>query len=229
MDEIYQRHASEYNELVRAEDVAGNLPALLWALADWNGRCVYEAGIGTGRVTTLYVEACLAAFATDRSDHMLAYAAQKLSPWANKLILQSGENLALPVAPWPADIFIEGWSFGHTLLDGKDDAVTTPALVAQAERCVKSGGTIILIETLGTAVAEPQPPDPRLAAFYKRLEAEHGFKREVIRTDYRFATLEEAVRVMGFFFGPDLASVVAAEKTAQIKEWTGVWWKKRND
>ncbi len=226
MSEIYARFAPEYDELIRAEDADGNLPTLLAELAAWSGRHVYEAGIGTGRVTALYIETCRGAFGADRSAHMLSHAEQNLAGYGHKLILQRGENLALPPASWPADIFIEGWSFGHTLLEGTDDEGTTAALVAQAEAQVRPGGTVILIETLGTAVPQPAAPDPRLAAFYRRLESTHGFRREMIRTDYAFSSLSEAARVLGFFFGPEMSAKVVEGGQRRVIEWTGVWWKR---
>lgn len=227
MYEIYARHAPEYDELVRAEDAAGQLPALLSDLATWKDSFVYEAGAGTGRVTAFYSEACQAAFVTDRSTHMLAFAAKKLAPFRHKLTFRQGENLALPAAPWLADIFIEGWSFGHTLLDGDNDSATTAALVAQAEAQVRGGGMVILIETLGTGVDQPAAPDEQLRAFTDRLETVHDFRRETIRTDYRFDSAEEAARVLGFFFGPEMGERVLAAGNKVIPEWTGVWWKVR--
>ncbi len=227
MSEIYARYAPEYDELVQAEDADDNLPALLAGLATWSGSRVYEAGIGTGRITALYLEACRAAFGADRSLHMLSRAEQNLARYGPRLILQRGENLALPAAPWAADIFIEGWSFGHTLLDNHDDGMTTAALVAQAEGTVRPGGTVILIETLGTAVDRPAAPDERLAAFYERLEAVHGFSRQTIRTDYQFASVAEATRVIGFFFGQEMGARVSAAGRLSVMEWTGVWWKQR--
>lgn len=229
MTEIYLRHAPAYDELVSAEDVDGNLPALLAELVTWTDRTVYEAGVGTGRVTQYYIDACRAAFATDRSDHMLAFAAQKLAPYSQKLTLRQADNLALPAAPWPVDLFIEGWSFGHTLLDGDDDAATTAALVTRAEQQTRPGGTIVLIETMGTAAPQPAAPDPRLATFYERLEYVYGFRRELIRTDYAFPSVAEAARVLGFFFGPEMADTVAQAGQTRVPEWTGVWWRRAGD
>jgi hypothetical protein len=85
------------------------------------------------------------------------------------------------------------------------------------------GGARIVIETLGTCRDAPAPPNERLAAFYEVLEGSWGFRRQVIATDYAFDSVDHAERVMGFFFGPEMAARVRARDARVVPEWTGVW------
>ena len=74
MFEIYQSHASRYHELVLAEDHQNNLGSLLHQLVDWQDLSVLEAGVGTGRVTQLYIADAADAVCCDQSAHMLELA-----------------------------------------------------------------------------------------------------------------------------------------------------------
>ena len=48
--------ADEYDRLVRYEDYKGNLKRFLLRKIDWQGKVVFEADIGTGRVTIIFIE-----------------------------------------------------------------------------------------------------------------------------------------------------------------------------
>ena len=280
MYEIYDHHADRYDRLVTAEDYRGNLDATLREILAWHDAVVYEAGVGTGRVTRLYADAVRHATLCDRSAHMLDRARRNLRPWLHKLTFMEGDNLALPPGPdGPADIVIEGWSFGHAIMDeaasvsasasatastttttpttttttsttttptttsttSRDsrnagshgtlgereaDAVrrVTAELLAAAAGVARPGATLIILETMGTAVDHPHPPAPPLAAFYRTLETTYTMHRKVISTDYRFASPRRAQEVMGFFFGPDMAERVGRLDDSVVPEWTGVWW-----
>jgi hypothetical protein len=53
---------------------------------------------------------------------------------------------------------------------------------------------------------------------------EAGFKSTWIRTDYRFASLDEAEALTRFFFGDELAARVVANEWVILPECTGIWW-----
>jgi hypothetical protein len=57
------------------------------------------------------------------------------------------------------------------------------------------------------------------------LEREHGFQRTWVRTDYQFASGEEAVQQVEWFFGAELTDRVKAEHWQIVLECTGIWWK----
>lgn len=228
MDEIYDRHAKQYHKLVCAEDYENNLAKLLHEEVQWHGARVLEAGTGTGRVTSIYIEKAEYAICCDRSQHMLDHARSELLPYQEKLEYVIAENTGLPDLGRDVDVFIEGWSFGHTVSEGEsatDIEAITCSLVANATKNLKHSGTVILIETLGTNVDHPEPPNSTLSLFYSELELAHQFRRRVVRTDYRFSSNEEAVRVMGFFFGADRVPDIRDRGSGIIPEWTGVWIK----
>jgi hypothetical protein len=69
----------------------------------------------------------------------------------------------------------------------------------------------------------PAPPSRELAEYYAWLEEEQGFTRDAIRTDYLFASVDEAAAVTGFFFGAGFAERVRAEGWTRVPECTGIW------
>jgi hypothetical protein len=81
----------------------------------------------------------------------------------------------------------------------------------------------MILETLGTGSETPSPPTHGLATYYAWLEEEHGFTRTWLRTDYKFATLDEADMLTRFFFGDELADRVRREALVILPECTGIW------
>lgn len=229
--DIYTRRAAEYELLVAREDYRGELPRALAAIRPAAGLDVVELGAGTGRVTQLLAPHARRLAACDISPHMLSVAAAKLratrrSRW-HALV---ADNARVPLADGCADLALAGWSFGHqTGWNPSGWRVTIGRALAELRRVLRPGGTAIVIETLGTGRETPQPPSPALAEYYAWLEGEHGYSATWIRTDYRFASLEEAVRLTGFFFGPDFAARVAENRWAIVPECTGIWWRTAGD
>lgn len=88
---------------------------------------------------------------------------------------------------------------------------------------LRAGGAAILIETLGTGTDTPKPPTQQLGGFYDILETEYGFRRRTIRTDFSFDTVETAARVLGFFFGRGMETLVRKRNSRIVPEWTGLW------
>jgi ubiquinone/menaquinone biosynthesis C-methylase UbiE len=224
--QIYAGKADRYEALVSREDYQHNLLPALGRIRPLADLTVVEFGAGTGRLTALLAPLVRHIRAFDEAPAMLAVLAARLTEagftnWEARV----GDNRALPVADQSADLAIEGWSFGH--LCGWQPATWREEIgkaLAEMRRVLRPGGTAILLETLGTGRETPQPPTPELAAFYEWLEVEHKFKRTWIRTDYRFASLEEAIDLTRFFFGEELADAVLRENRVILPECTGIWW-----
>ncbi len=224
MDGIYEKHASQYDELVLFEDHKRNLNRLLHSLVSWDDKIVIEAGIGTGRVTNLYVEKVKRIYGLDRSTHMLERLKKNLNDHLKKIELRCADNLCLPKLPEKGDVFIEGWSFGHTVSDNENDIERiADILVNQVLHMIKKDGVIIFIETLGSNSEIAKAPKECLSKFYSILETHYNFIRHEISTDYKFPSVEEAARITGFFFGKDFGEKVLRAKKAIVPEWTGVW------
>ena len=225
MYDIYRRHRIEYDRLVNAEDCEHHLPAFLRSIADWRGKTVLEGGLGTGRVTELFIDDARRVVGCDREAHMLEAARERLARFADKLELRVADNLDLPLLPEKADVFIEGWSWGHAVVDGPGEVeAIAEALFAQTRKNLVPGGLVVLIETLGTNALSPAAPHPRLAEFYQLLQSRFGLRQTALSTDYRFATPAEAAEVLGFFFGNAMGKAVRANGSAIVPEWTGVWY-----
>lgn len=237
MYEIYDHHAAKYHELVQHEDVDGELRRAVFDVVNWRNTRVIEAGVGTGRVTGWYVKYITSALLLDRSEDMIDTARGILSPFLHRLTFRICDNTDLDrmktqvihpdVGNTGADIFIEGWSFGHTVLDAEDKPGGIEArcdqLVHSSAALIRNGGTMIFLETLGTNVEKPAAPVPGLAQFYTQLETAYGFTRHEIRTDYMFDSVGQAADLCGFFFGAEMARDIQATGSKRIPEWTGMW------
>ena len=224
MYDIYRRHRAEYDRLVNAEDHARHLPEFLDSNVDWRDKTILEGGLGTGRVTDLYLDRVRRVFGFDREPHMLAAARARLARCAPKLDLRPADNLALPRLSEPADLFIEGWSWGHSIVDGPGSVEDiAAALFANLRPNLVPGAPVILIETLGTNSLSPAAPHPRLAEFYHLLQSRFGLRQTALSTDYRFPSASAAAETLGFFFGEAMAAAVRNANSPVVPEWTGVW------
>lgn len=224
MFEIYEKHAVEYDQLVDAEDYQGNLGQYLRQVVDWGGKAVLEAGVGTGRVTELYADEAASAICFDQSPHMLEGARRRLSRFGDKIGYRVADNLNMPPVAPKCDIFVEGWSWGHSAVGSTEPVGSiTEKLIRGVQQSLTPDAAMVVVETMGTNTITPSPPDARLAELYRALVDTHGFHQAVIRTDYQFADADEAIRIMGFFFGDAMGKALAQSRPTIVTEWTGVW------
>jgi len=226
---IYSEHADAYDRLVAAEDCDGHLtPALAGLLPLANARVV-EVGAGTGRLTRLLVAAGAHVSASDASAAMLTVAERHLRALdasGERWSLARADADALPYRNAAADAAVAGWVFGHQTRWAIDWQASIGACLTEMARVVRPGGVLAVLETLGTGRETPQAPDERLAAYYAWLQSTHGMTRVSLRTDYRFATAQEASETMGFFFGEAFAASVLAAGRSVVPECTGLWWRR---
>jgi ubiquinone/menaquinone biosynthesis C-methylase UbiE len=138
--------------------------------------------------------------------------------------LEVADHRKIPAADASADLVIGGWTICYAALWSKGNwEADLDAVLAEMDRVRRPGGSIAILETLGTGHETPHPPD-ELKPYFARLVA-LGFKQAWIRTDYRFASPEEAVELTRFFFGDALADRLAASGATDLPECTGVWWR----
>jgi SAM-dependent methyltransferase len=228
MYEIYQEYSFEYDELVSCEDYRKNLPEYLNRQIDLNGKTVLEFGSGMGRMTGMYAEAAKKVVCFDRSAHMLERAKTELAEYGSKVEFGLCNNLDIDSIDLTADIVIEGWSFGHTVSDDEARIEETVAkLVTDCSARLNVGGSLLFFESLGTNTESPAAPNESLEAFYSLLEGKHGFKKTVLETDYCFNSNEEAMRIMGFFFGPEMGRCLKFAGDGIVREYTGAWHLKK--
>jgi ubiquinone/menaquinone biosynthesis C-methylase UbiE len=223
---VYAHHGNEYEALIAREDYRRNIPRAIDEIVNIEGLDVLDLGAGTGRLTLMLAPRVKSIRAFDVSAEMLRVCREKLiasglSNWQ----VDVADHRQLPVQDHSADLVVSGWSVSYL-------AVWNPETwrgemekwLGEMKRILNGGGSIILLESLGTGYEVPAELD-HLKDFYRWLD-EAGFQKKWIRTDYRFESLEEAEYLSRFFFGDELGNKVKQNNWVILPECTGVWWKK---
>lgn len=217
---VYKTRAAAYHELIAAEDANRNLLPALQSIAPLAGKRILDLGSGTGRIPILLRDLECEIVAIDLHRAMLLE--QKLRLETGDRIVQADVR-AVPVRSASFDVAITGWAIGHFTGWVKNWKTEAKRAVDEMRRAAKPGGTLIILETMGTGVREPGPPNANLAAYYSLLETEFGFQRRIISTEYEFGSVERAAELSGAFFGDEMAAKVRTNDWHGIPEWTGIW------
>ena len=224
--EVYQHYANQYERLIQREDYQGNILPTIEKLVPLVGLDVIELGAGTGRLTRLLAPYVRIIRAFDESGQMLKVAEETLRAMGlTNFETGVSDHRQIPVGDASADLVISGWSFCYLAVWG--GAKWKSALQAgldEIERITRPGGTVILLETLGTMEGSPNPPE-FLNGYYAWLE-EQGFQSTWIRADYKFDSGYEARELISFFFDHNLAGEVEFITGTILPECTGIWWKR---
>jgi uncharacterized protein len=225
---VYEQSAEDYDRLVSAEDCDSSLIRELDRIVSLRGARVLEVGVGTGRITRQLVACGAEVTGFDRTEPMLAVARKNLREYPTSAWnLSCADARDLPLEGSSFDVAVAGWVFGHFRSWMADHwQANVGAALDELERNVRSGGTLVVIETLGTGSTEPAPPNAALAEYYAWLEG-RGFTRTAIATDYLFPDVETASAVLERFFGEELARRVRDRGWSRVPEWSGVWAKKK--
>lgn len=224
---IYTTDAERYEQLISREDQRGNLFQTLMDIHPFDGKTVIEFGAGTGRMTRIMSVLVNRIHAFDLHTAMLTEGQRVLSETGmENFTFTRADSRQMPVASNSADIVVEGWSFAHVMGWYPDSwQAETDKMLSEMQRILKPGGTMILIETMGTGNRKPEPPSENLATLYNYWQEKYGFEYGWIRTDYQFESVDEADELIRFFFGDEMADNLVAGKNIIVPECTGVWWK----
>ena len=221
---VYESHADLYDRLVTAEDCEGRLPAALAELASFEGARVAEVGAGTGRMARIALGlGARSVTLVEPAPAMLAVARERLRERPADFVEAPASAMPLPDGSF--DIATAGWVFGHLRHWFQDDwRERIHAALAEIRRVVRPGGTLLLLETMGTFTPTASPPNPELAEYYGWIERDGGFGApRVIRTDYRFESVAEAGEVLSGFFGEPMGERVRRAGQTRVEESTAIW------
>lgn len=158
--EVYDAHADQYELLILREDYQNNLPKEINLIKDTHGVNIVELGAGTGRLTRFLAKDAAHIAASDLSHHMLSQAKdvledQKLS----NAVLCVADMRQTPYTAASADMIIAGWSFCYLAVWGGDDWKRELELgLEEANRLLRPGGVMIMLENFGTGFENPNPP-----------------------------------------------------------------------
>jgi len=226
---IYQSEGDRYEALISREDFQGNIPRTIEEIINVDGLDVLDLGAGTGRLTLMLAPRVRSIAAFDASAEMLRVCRERLiaggfANWQAEV----ADHRQLPVPERSADLVISGWSVAYLAVwhpETYHDELS--AWMNEMQRVLRPGGTIILFESLGTGNDSPLELE-HLKEYYPWL-AKAGFEKKWIRTDYKFASVDEAEELSRFFFGDELGDKVRQNQWVILPECTGVWWKKIED
>jgi ubiquinone/menaquinone biosynthesis C-methylase UbiE len=224
--EVYASHAEQYEALIAREDHEGNILRAIRDLVSLGEVDLVDLGTGTGRLARWVAPHVRSLLAFDVSLSMLEVARRELLAVTNarRWLAAAADHRRLPLGHKVADVLVSGWSVSYL-------ATWNPGTWRQelakwrleAERVLRPGGRILLLESLGTGNENPERL-PHLEGFYEWLDQE-GFAMTWIRTDYRFESEQIADQLTGFFFGEEVRTRIQRGDLVTLPECTGVWWK----
>jgi ubiquinone/menaquinone biosynthesis C-methylase UbiE len=223
---IYDDGAEAYDTLIAHEDHKGALVRELERIAPLTGAEVADVGAGTGRISLLLAGRAKRLVLVERAPAMLAIAKRKLEALGVAAEFHEADARELPLADASIDVAIAGWVFGHFrhwMPEGWRTEVRRAA--DEMWRVVRPGGHVVVIETLGTGHTEPRE-HAALDEYFGEL-AMLGFDRSWVRTDYEFASVDEAVAICGPFFGADLVARIRENGWRVVPECTAVFTQRR--
>ncbi len=222
---IYENQSEKYDLLIKREDYNTNLIPAIKEIKDPTNKDIIDMGAGTGRIGVSLTPYANSISLFDVSLNMLKVAENKMrnSNFYNYYIRQA-DNRNIPMPDNSADIIISGWSISSLVIDFHENwEKEVEKALNEMKRLQRKGGSIIIIETLGTACENPCPPD-ELKDFYRYLEDTHHFNKTCIRTDFKFDNMEEARDLISFFFGKSTSEKIYSNDNNIVPECTGIWW-----
>ena len=221
---IYETRAREYDALISAEDVEGNLVRELERLAPFDGLTLADVGAGTGRVARLLGHRTAHVHLVERAAPMLDVARARLEEAGiTRATFHLADAREIPLTTGSVDVAVAGWVFGHFRLwmpDGWREEVSDA--VAEMDRIVRPCGMVVIVETLGTGHERPRV-HPALDEYFDELETTHGFRRTWIRTDYAFDDVDSAATTCGAFFCGGMAEAIRERGWASVPECTAIF------
>ena len=232
--EIYKTEGDKYEALIAREDYQGNILKSLREITTLENRLVstgstlrvLDLGAGTGRLACLLAPHVASIHAFDISEEMLRVCREKLSKTKlSNWKIDVADHRQLPIKNHSANLVVSGWSVSYLAVWNPDSwKDELEKWLSEMKRVLTPNSYIVLFESLGTATESPIRLE-HLKDFYTWLD-EVGFQNKIIRTDYKFESIQEAEKLSRFFFGDELGDKVVKNNWVILPECTGVWWLK---
>ncbi|WP_429845374.1 class I SAM-dependent methyltransferase [Brevibacillus sp. FIR094] len=220
-EQIYKNQAEQYDLMISRQP---SLLAVIEEITPIKGQDVIDLGAGSGRLTSVLAPHAKSILALDASAAMLEVSAQQLTQAGLSNETNVADHRELPADDNSADVIVAGWTVCYlTSSEVPNNELHLEKIMQEMKRVLRPGGTIVIMETMGTGYETPHPPE-FLTQYYSLLENKYGFSHKWIRLDYQFKDIEEAEQLSRFFFGDELGDRVAREKLVTLPECAGVWW-----
>ena len=248
-----ERDCQRYDmDLCRRQDVDGSILLAIGEVAPLSAASrVADVGAGTGKLARMLAPHVASVIVVDRSAEAVAVARSSSSSSSSSssgadgaaaLQFHVADLRALPIASGSVDLVVAGWAVSYLkseheewYADGSSGGPwreEVDAALAEFDRVLAPGGTLILFETMGTAIEASQRSGSWL---YRHYRERAGLSERSIRTDYRFPSKREALATLHFFFGKGVASRAAKLLAATpdegeactVPEVTGMWWRRK--
>jgi SAM-dependent methyltransferase len=222
--QIYHQGADHYQRLIAREDYQGNLLPAIRLIKSPDGLDIIDLGAGTGRLACLLGPFARSVYAFDSSPHMLEVGVQQIRALGlTRWLAAAADHRRVPLPSGFADLVVSGWSICYLVVwEGQGWQASLQQGLQEMRRLLRKGGSLVIIETLGTGEVQPQIPD-KLAGYFRYLE-DAGFNQTWIRTDYRFRSRSEASELVEFFFGAEMLAKIGPGEYPVLPECTGIWW-----
>jgi ubiquinone/menaquinone biosynthesis C-methylase UbiE len=223
---VYKKQTELYEQMVSKQT---SLLKVIEEITSINQLDVIDMGAGSGRLTSILAPYVKSILALDSSAEMLRMIEGKLKDNNNlNYKIQVADHREIPAENESADLVVVGWSICYLASSNVENNVhNIEKVMAEIMRVLRTKGTIIIFETMGTGFETPNPPE-FLKQYYSLLESKYGFSHKWIRLDYHFDSLQQADELTRFFFGDELADRVVKENLITLPECAGVWWLKKD-
>lgn len=223
----FQHDPGLFDAFRAAEDPEQRIVRRLAAHLALGGRSVLEIGCGTGRTTEQLCTAAGCYVALDASRVMLAVARRRVDlACAPRWLI--GRAQALPLASGSVDVVLATWVLANMRPGGRALAL---AEIERVTRAAAGAGTWLVENHWSSELQELRglPTDPS-GSEIGSLIGEGGFTIvEEIDTEIRFASDDEAARVLGALCGPTASTALASRPRSRVAQRVVILHRPRTD
>ncbi len=223
-NEIYLNQADAYEFMISKQP---ELAGIVNEVRPYKNLDVLDLGAGSGRLSSFIAKEAKSLICTDQSSSMLQLLNDKLKQQGLPQLWSTieADHRNLPIPDSTIDLVVSGWSICYLANTNNENwEANLETIMSELERVLRSDGTIIIFETMGTGTELPNPPN-FLTSYYSALSNKYRFNHRWIRMDYDFNSVEEASAHTQFFFGEELAKKIENNQWATVPECAGIWWK----